>query len=226
VLALDESPPRCLFVALSNVAAGVDVSRFQEWYESVHRPDSFEAGLFHASSRYQARSPSRASVLTLWEADYTSEEEALALVRPATRKMYQQGRIWPVGELLLQHFVFLVHATPGFRLRDLPNLSTLQNDWRQAQTGPAPQTWWKQRVERTVPAEELRDGYALYASASVGSEKPGRTFALLARELSPEASGDAQRGLRFDLPAGSACMQPAHEVFCVCWERISHASLR
>lgn len=240
-----EAAPRSLFVAFSNVAVGVEEERFQHWYETIHRPESFEAGLFHASARYRARSPSRAHFLTLWEADYASEEEALARVRPAAQKMREQGHIWPVVQLLFQHFIFRVRSDPGFALADLPTLSTLQNDWRRPLAGQGPEAWWKHTVETALRAKGPAGKSALYASECADGDRPGRMLAMLAGAL---PAGGAAGGLRLELPPfgeatpvyadASATAPPAPElsaerwegkaqsVFGVHWERISHASLR
>ncbi|NRA08752.1 MAG: hypothetical protein HRU02_11390 [Myxococcales bacterium] len=245
---MSDHAPRALFVAFSNAAAGVEEERFQHWYEDVHRPESFEVGLFHASARYRAQSPSRARFLTLWEADYASEGEALARVRPAAQKMREQGHIWPVNEVVFQHFVFLVRSAPGFALADLPRLTTLQNDWRHPLPLQDPETWWKQAVEAAVPADGLSEACALYASGCAGSDRPGRMLAVVAGAVSAEPDGDAQAGLRLELPpfgeatpvysnegaaevavpelSASEHALAARRLFGVQWERTSHASLR
>lgn len=245
---LSEGAPRALYVAFSNVAAEVEEARFQHWYETLHRPESFEAGLFHASARYRARSPSRAGFLTLWEADYASEGEALARVRPAAQKMREQGHIWPVNELLFQHFVFLVRATPGFALADLPTLTTLQNDWRQPLPEQGPETWWKEAVEEVTAADPQRAESALFASEDAVGGGAGRMLAVLAAALPNGPANRMPDNLRRELPPfGSATPVYSNEapaeltapelsaaerslkrrtLFGVEWERISHASVR
>ena len=245
---MSDDAPRALFVAFSNAAAGVEEERFHHWYEAIHRPESFDAGLFHASARYRAQTPSRARFLTLWEADYANQEEALARVRPAAQKMREQGHIWPVNELVFQHFVFRVRSAPGFALADLPRLTTLQNDWQHPLPLQDPETWWKQAVEPALPAESLRGACALYASGCAGSDRPGRMLAVVSGASPPKPDGSAQGGLRLELPpfgeatpvysdegiakvatpelsADERALE-ARKLFGVQWEQTSRATLR
>ncbi len=103
---------RSLFTVFSNPAPGVTLERFREWYEDMHRPDSIELGLFSASSRYRARTPSQAGYFTLWEGDYPDLGRALAVVRRGAETLKQRGRIHPVQEVVFQQFLFRNPVTP------------------------------------------------------------------------------------------------------------------
>ena len=50
--------PNILFAAWTNIAPGVSEPDFRSWFEDMHRPDSFELGLFDAASRQRASSRS------------------------------------------------------------------------------------------------------------------------------------------------------------------------
>ncbi len=136
---------RSLFAAFTNVAPGVDLERFHHWYFGIHRPDSLERGLFDRSMRYEAVSPSTVRFLTLWAADYASLEQALERVRPVALALREEGRVWPVQEVVFAQFLFLeAWGTPG---DDPPprTLTTVQNDWRAPEPG-ADFTSWRVRA--------------------------------------------------------------------------------
>jgi len=136
--------PRCLFAAFSNISPGVEFERFQRWYYDVHRPDSLELGLFTRSLRFEAASPSKVRYLTLWEAEYADLDAALARVRPAALSLREQGRVWPVQEVVFAQFLFLeaAEATGAAPADAVPaTLTTLQNDWRAPLPGVGFASW-------------------------------------------------------------------------------------
>ena len=158
---------RSLFAAFTNVAAGVDLERFHRWYFEVHRPDSLERGLFERSLRYEAASASQVRFLTLWAADYATLEEALARVRPVALALREQGRVWPVQEVVFAQFLFLevVDAEQPGAQAPFRTLTTLQNDWRTPEPGVGFGAW---RAHALPSARELARVYvacAGYAAA-------------------------------------------------------------
>jgi hypothetical protein len=157
--------PRSLFAAFTNVAPGVDLERFHRWYFAMHRPDSLERGLFESSMRYEAASPSTVRFLTLWAADYANLELALERVRPVAFSLREEGRVWPVQEVVFAQFLFLEAAeTPGDG--DPPRtLTTVQNDWRTPEPDSDFVSW---RVRALLDASSLGSLYrasAGYAAA-------------------------------------------------------------
>ena len=68
---------------------------FHRWYDEVHLPDAIENGSFVAMHRYEAVGPGfrAAPFLSVAEADYGSEEEAWASVRPRALALRKKGRI-------------------------------------------------------------------------------------------------------------------------------------
>src|SRR5262245_4953311 len=125
--------PRPLFAAFTNMVPGVDPERFQRSYFDVHRPDSLELDLFTRSLRFEAASPSKVRYLTLWEAEYADLDAALAKIRPAALSLREQGRIWPVQEVVFAQFLFLegVEAAGAVATGAAPpTLTTVLGDWR------------------------------------------------------------------------------------------------
>ena len=127
-------PSSCLYAVWSNPAPGVSPERFREYYEDVHRPDTLAIGHFERSYRYEAQGACRARYLTLWEAEYPDLESALERVRKGALALREQGRIWPVQEVVFHQFAFLCEHRGG--LADARELTTVQNDWRTAATMP------------------------------------------------------------------------------------------
>jgi hypothetical protein len=91
---------RCLYAVWSNPAPGVSPERFREYYEDVHRPDTLAIGHFERAFRYRAHGECRARYLTLWEAEYADLASALERVRKGALALREQGRIWPVQEVV------------------------------------------------------------------------------------------------------------------------------
>jgi hypothetical protein len=119
---------RALYAVWSNPAPGVSLERFREYYEDVHRPDTLAIGHFERSFRYEAHGACRARYLTLWEAEYPDLERALERVRKGALALREQGRIWPVQEVVFHQFVFVREQRGG--IADACELTTVQNDWR------------------------------------------------------------------------------------------------
>ena len=212
---------RSLFAAFTNVAPGVDLARFHEWYFGMHRPDSLERGLFDRSMRYEAASPSKVRFLTLWTADYASLEQALERVRPVALALREEGRVWPVQEVVFAQFLFLEAAeTPG--ADDAPRtLTTVQNDWRAPEPGVDFTSW---RVRALPDASVVGSLYRASAGyAAPPDDAPDARRCLWIGESDADAEvleaawrdraepGIAPLGLPtpiFPAPAGA---KPAHE---------------
>jgi hypothetical protein len=120
---------RCLYAVWSNPAPGVSPERFREYYEDVHRPDTLAIGHFDRSFRYEAQDECRARYLTLWEAEYPDLASALERVRKGALALREQGRIWPVQEVVFHQFLFAAGGPDAPECR-VQTLTTVQNDWR------------------------------------------------------------------------------------------------
>ena len=131
---------RCLYAVWSNPAPGVTPERFREYYEDVHRPDTLAIGHFDRSFRYEAQGECRARYLTLWEAEYPDLASALERVRKGALALMEQGRIWPVQEVVFHQFLFSDEAAPASECR-VALLTTAQNDWRSSARTQAAGTW-------------------------------------------------------------------------------------
>jgi hypothetical protein len=183
---------RCLYAVWSNPAPGVSPERFREYYEDVHRPDTLAIGHFERSYRYEAQSECRARYLTLWEAEHPDLASALERVRKGALALREQGRIWPVQEVVFHQFGFAREsgASPETRVEAL---TTAQNDWSAPARGHSPGAW----ARAAMPdASALAARYAaqfLYASGD-------RFFWLGESEASGEALEDLWRGRASGLP--------------------------
>ena len=153
---------RCLYAVWSNPASGVSPERFREYYEDVHRPDTLAIGHFDRSYRYEAQTDCRARYLTLWEAEYPDLDSALDRVRKGALALREQGRIWPVQEVVFHQFGF-VRESRAAPERRVATLTTAQNDWRAPARGQDLDAW----VRAALPdANALAARYAaqlLYA---------------------------------------------------------------
>jgi hypothetical protein len=182
----------CLYAVWSNPAPGVSLERFREYYEDVHRPDTLAIGHFDRSFRYEAHGECRARYLTLWEAGYPDLASALERVRKGALALRDQGRIWPVQEVVFHQFLF-ADGGPDAAERPVETLTTVQNDWRASALGESAREW----ARATLPdAASLADRYAaqtLYAG--------GHRFLWLGESgASGFALEDLWRGLESGLP--------------------------
>jgi len=146
---------RCLYAVWSNPAPGVSSERFRGYYEDVHRPDTLAIGHFERSYRYEAHSGCRARYLTLWEAEYADLATALERVRKGALALREQGRIWPVQEVVFHQFVFASVEGPAPEL-SVEVLTTVQNDWRTRAPGQHAAAWARDALPHT---NALRVGY-------------------------------------------------------------------
>jgi hypothetical protein len=183
--------PRCLYAVWSNPAPGVSAERFREYYEDVHRPDTLAVGHFDRSFRYEAIGASRARYLTLWEAEYPDPRTALEQVRKGALVLQQQGRIWPVQEVVFHQFGFAGERhVPETRVA---TLTTAQNDWRTPARDLDADTWSREALPTQMALASSYAARFLYASGP-------RFFWLGESEASADALTELWRGRHTDLP--------------------------
>jgi hypothetical protein len=103
---------------------------FHRWYDEVHLPDAIENGSFVAMHRYEAVGPGHraAPYLSIAEADYGSEEEAWASVRPRALALRKKGRIPELYRVDFATMLLTVEADVSSH--PVETLTTVQNDWR------------------------------------------------------------------------------------------------
>ena len=154
---------RCLYAVWSNPAPGVTPERFREYYEDVHRPDTLAIGHFDRSFRYEAVGECRARYLTLWEAEYPDLASALERVRKGALALREQGRIWPVQEVVFHQLLFAPGAHAKRPSARVETLTTVQNDWRTPASSSS--TEWEYAA---LPAGALGGYRARYLYAHAG----------------------------------------------------------
>ena len=183
---------RCLYAVWSNPAPGVSLERFREYYEDVHRPDTLAIGHFDRAYRYEARGDCRARYLTLWEAEYPDLDSALERVRKGALALKEQGRIWPVQEVVFHQFGFAHESAPPAETR-VATLTTVQNDWSAPARGRDVDAW----VRAALPdASALSERYAAQFVYAGGD----RFFWLGESEVSSDALAPLWRGRAAGLP--------------------------
>jgi len=156
---------RALYAVWSNPAPGVTPERFREYYEDVHRPDTLAIGHFDRSYRYEAHGESRARYLTLWEAEYPDLASALERVRKGALALREQGRIWPVQEVVFHQFLF-ARAGAAPPARSVATLTTAQNDWRTPVQDPDAETWALSALPEESECEARYAARFLYAGGA------------------------------------------------------------
>ena len=183
---------RCLYAVWSNPAPGVSPERFREYYEDVHRPDTLAIGHFDRSFRYQAQGECRARYLTLWEAEYPDLAIALERVRKGALALKEQGRIWPVQEVVFHQFGFARESGTAPE-RPVATLTTAQNDWRAPAPGQGADTWARAALPDASALAARYSAQLLFANAS-------RFFWLGESEVPGEALDDLWRDRAHGLP--------------------------
>jgi len=183
--------PRCLYAVWSNPAPGVTLERFREYYEDVHRPDTLAVGHFDRSYRYEAVGACRARYLTVWEAEYSDLRSALEQVKKGALVLQQQGRIWPVQEVVFHQFGF----APPRQAPEHPvaTLTTVQNDWRTPARDLDAEAWAREALPGAMVLASSYAARFLYAGGS-------RFLWLGESKASPHALADVWRGRQTDLP--------------------------
>lgn len=162
---------RMSFIVWSTPNEGVG-DDFNQWYNEVHLPDSIKNGSFTAMHRYELAGPGHrgGAYLSIAEADYGSEEEAWASVRPKAQALRDVGRI---DDLYRVDFAVMLH-TVRTEVSEHPvhTLTTVQNDWR-APGGDA-ETWL---ASLAVPPATPRS-LQLFTTEPGGARGPGLHLAL------------------------------------------------
>jgi hypothetical protein len=120
---------RMAFVVWSTPHSGVS-DEYHRWYNEVHLPDAIRNGSFVAMHRYEAFGPGyrAAPYLSIAEADYGSEAEAWAAVRPRAQSLHDGGRIEDLYRVDFAAMLLTVEA--DVTSHPVETLTTVQNDWR------------------------------------------------------------------------------------------------
>jgi hypothetical protein len=186
---------RMSFIVWSTPHPGRE-DEFNRWYDEVHLPDSVANGSFTAMHRYEAIGPGyrAAPYLSIAEADYGSEAEAWASVRPKANALHRAKRI---DDLYRVDFATML-LTVDHEVSDhsVTILTTVQNDWREP--GGDARTWLRSVA---VPAASPRS-MQLLTSDPEGERGPGRHLALFESATMVDATVDAWSG------AGAAGSSP------------------
>ncbi len=121
---------RMSFIVWSTPHPGRD-DEYNRWYDEVHLPDSIANGSFTAMHRYEAAGPGprAGQYLSIAEADYGSEEEAWASVRPKAHALHRAKRIDDLYRV--DHAQMLLTVASDVSSHPVGTLTTVQNDWRE-----------------------------------------------------------------------------------------------
>jgi hypothetical protein len=177
--------PHTLYATFTNIRAGVSEADFRSWYADMHRPDSFELGLFDAASRQRAASPSVAEWLTLWEAGYRDTETALEKIRPVAGQLREQGRVLPVLDVVFQQFLQRVRIDRPFENAPVHSMTSLQNDWSRPAAGQRFEAWWSEAVLDLDAPIGVHHSCHAYAAFDLEDESAGKFLVLLESDLAP-----------------------------------------
>jgi hypothetical protein len=120
---------RMAFVVWSTPFPGVS-DEYHRWYNEVHLPDAISNGSFVAMHRYEAVGPGYrgAPFLSIAEADYGTEAEAWAAVRPRAQALRDAGRINDLYRVDFATMMLTVDLDVSHH--PVETLTTAQNDWR------------------------------------------------------------------------------------------------
>lgn len=121
---------RMSFIVWSTPHAGRD-DEYNRWYDEVHLPDSIANGSFTAMHRYEAAGPGHRAgqYLSIAEADYGSEAEAWASVRPKAHALHRSKRIDDLYRV--DYAQMLLTVASEVSSHPVATLTTVQNDWRE-----------------------------------------------------------------------------------------------
>jgi hypothetical protein len=159
------------FMVWSTPNPGVG-DEYHRWYNEVHLPDAIANGSFVAMHRYRAVGPGyqAAPFLSIAEADYGTEAEAWAAVRPRAQALRDAGRIDDLYRVDFATMLLTVDADVSSHT--VETLTTVQNDWR-APGGDAHR--WLASV--AVPASSPTS-FQLFTTDPDGQHGPGLHLAL------------------------------------------------
>ena len=200
------SPSRTLFVVQADPPIGRE-AEFQQWYDEVHGPDALAMGSFTRMCRYRAVGPGQpfAPFIALWDGNYANEAEAWGYIRPRAHKLNDAGRVGDIASVKFALMMFLVQSGsgPAGRVR---SLTTVQNDWRQAETAETADRWWKRIGLDGAPASS--SSY-LYSSDPAG-KGPGYHLAVFEQGATPAEAASAWAAIG---TAGSSPTPPYRTIF-------------
>ena len=199
---------RMAFVVWSTPYPGV-TDEYHRWYNEVHLPDAIKNGSFVAMHRYETAGPGycAAPYLSIAEADYGSEAEAWASVRPRAQSLHDGGRIQDLYRVDFATMLLTVDADVSSH--PVGTLTTVQNDWRHP--GGDASAWL---AGIGVPPAAPRS-VQLLTSDPDGERGPGRHLALYESPSGPDEALAAWTGVG---AAGSSPLPPYTTLFGVVGE--------
>jgi hypothetical protein len=144
---------------------------FNRWYDEVHLPDSVANGSFTAMHRYRAVGPGyhAAPFLSVAEADYGSEDEAWASVRPKANALHRAKRIDDLYRV--DYATMLLTVNTDVSDHPVRTLTTVQNDWRRP--GGDASAWLS-----SVPVPTASERSVQLLTTDPAGERVGRHIAL------------------------------------------------
>ena len=209
---LNDVFPTALYAVYSNPLPGHEADLHQ-WYEDVHIPDSFDAGLFQSVRRYRSLDPAdtprpagvpeecHSKFLTLWGCHYADTEAALSAVRPIAEGLRSKGRVQSFQEVVFQEFIFRHSVQQERSGRENRGLTTLHSRWSRADA-IAPFEKWLDRPSGRGYVTPATSATSSQASARYGLEGPRARAVLLIEQHRPPDLGllSSQPGARKGLP--------------------------
>ena len=140
----DPETPSTLFVAFADPPPERD-AEFNEWYDTIHGPDALANGSFTALHRFRAVGAGHraAPYLALWEGRFASEGEAWGYIAPRAQALREAGRAGDISSVRFAVMLFGTGSIGGSRCDPVSSLTTVQNDWRTADSADDAVTWWQ-----------------------------------------------------------------------------------
>lgn len=196
---------RMSFIVWSTPFPGVG-DDYHKWYNEVHLPDAIENGSFTAMHRYEAvgRGYRPSLYLSVAEADYGSEAEAWASVRPKAQALRDSGRIDDLYRVDFATMLLTVDSDVSFH--PVETLTTVQNDWRKP--GGDARSWLSALA---IPAANPRS-VQLFTTDPAGARGAGIHLALYESATDLAATTTAWAGVG---AAGMSPMPPYTTLFGV-----------
>jgi len=179
---------------------------FQRWYNEVHLPDAIQNGSFVAMHRYEAVGPGyqAAPYLSIAEADYGSDSEAWAAVRPRAQALRDAGRI---DDLYRVDFAtMLLTVDTDVSGHPVETLTTVQNDWRHPAGDAA--DWMATLAQPALTPRSMQ----LFTTDPRSERGPGRHLALFESPAGLDDTVTAWAGVG---AAGSSPLPPYTTLFGV-----------